>query len=245
MAFDTENFNKIFESYKQNIIKVLQEEYNAGRLTGSDYTTALVQIMGEALTKASDAEQAQEKLEADTKLAYAKLVKDNELTDANTKLTLKKIDEIDNKLKLALMKTEKELEVMSHNITKIDTEILVMKEKLNIEKDKLILENKKVDTEIKLGESKLALQDQEFDYKKLLNPKVLALKDKELQLTDKKIEVETRTAQSIADKKFLEMFKIQMDAWSLMFTTGELESKPSIISDDRATELYNYLADYR
>ena len=245
MAFDTENFNKIFESYKQNIIKVLQEEYDAGRLTGSDYTTALVQIMGEALTKASDAEQAQEKLEADTKLAYAKLVKDNELTDANTKLTLKKIDEIDNKLKLALMKTEKELEVMSHNITKIDTEILVMKEKLNIEKDKLILENKKVDTEIKLGESKLALQDQEFDYKKLLNPKVLALKDKELQLTDKKIEVETRTAQSIADKKFLEMFKIQMDAWSLMFTTGELESKPSIISDDRATELYNYLADYR
>jgi len=245
MAFDTENFNRIFETYKQNVTKVLQEEYDAGRLTGSDYATALVQILGQALTKAGDAEQAQEKLEADTKLAYAKLVKDNELTDANTKLTLKKIDEIDNQLKLALMKAEKEIEVMAHNITKIDTEILIMKEKLGIEKDRLVLENKKVDTEVKLGESKLALQDQELKYKQALNPKLLSLKDKELQLTDKKIEVEDKTAQSIVDKKFLEMFKIQMDAWSLMFTTGELESKPSIISDDRATELYNYLADYR
>jgi len=245
MAFDTENFNKIFEAYKQNVTQVLQEEYDTGRLTGSDYANALIQILGQALTKASDAEQAQEKLEADVQLAYAKLVKENELTDANTKLTLKKIDEIDNQLKLALMKTEKDIEVQSHNITKIDTEILVMKEKLDIEKDRLILENKKVDIEVRLGESKLALQEQEFEYKKLLDPKLLALKDKELDLMDKKIEVEERTAQSIVDKKFLEMFKIQMDAWSLMFTTGELESKPSIISDDRATELYNYLADYR
>lgn len=252
MAFNTDNYNIIFEAYKNNAIKLLQEEYNAGRLTGADYANALVQALTNIVIEASKAEQEQEKLEADTKLALSKLVKENELKDAQIKKTIKEIDAIDNNLKLAYMKTEKELEKMTHEISKIDAEIKVALEKLNLERQKLGAEIALKNAEAKLKNKQYDLAVEELNFKKSIDPKLVDLKQKEIDLAKKNIDLadaqldlERAKIQDIKDQKYLNMFSKQMDAWSLMFTTGLLEDKPSIISDDRVTELYNYLADYQ
>jgi len=251
MAFNKDNYNNIFGAYKANAIEILQEEYKAGRVTGADYSNALVQILGNIVLEASKAEQAQEKLEADTKLALSKLVKENELADAKIKLTLKQIDEIDNNLKIKYMLSEKDIEKKTHEISKIDADIKVELAGLKLKQEEVAATINKINADTKLEIEKLELAKQEFDYKSKMYPKELELKDKELKLTDRKItlaekeiDLDAAKIQDIKDQKYLNMFSKQLDAWSLMFTTGLLEDKPSIISDDRVTELYNYLADY-
>ena len=50
-----------------------------------------------------------------------------------------------------------------------------------------------------------------------------------------------RQREGFDDNKYQKLFETQMNAWSLMFSSGLLADKPSIISDDSASSLYNKL----
>ena len=43
------------------------------------------------------------------------------------------------------------------------------------------------------------------------------------------------------DNKYQKLFEAQMNAWALMYSSGLLSDKPSIISNDSASSLYNTL----
>ena len=65
------------------------------------------------------------------------------------------------------------------------------------------------------------------------------IKDEELKQAN--IDLLNRQKEGFDDNKYQKLFEAQMNAWALMFSSGLLETKPSIINNDSASALYNTL----
>ena len=55
------------------------------------------------------------------------------------------------------------------------------------------------------------------------------------------IDLLNRQKEGFDDNKYQKLFEAQMNAWALMFSSGLLTDKPTIISNDSASSLYNTL----
>ena len=64
---------------------------------------------------------------------------------------------------------------------------------------------------------------------------------KDLLVKQANIDLLNRQKEGFDDNKYQKLFEAQMNAWALMFSSGLLETKPSIISNDSASALYNTL----
>ena len=64
---------------------------------------------------------------------------------------------------------------------------------------------------------------------------------KDLEVKQANIDLLNRQKEGFDDNKYQKLFEAQMNAWALMFSSGLLETKPSIISNDSASALYNTL----
>ena len=64
---------------------------------------------------------------------------------------------------------------------------------------------------------------------------------KDLEVKQANIDLLNRQREGFDDNKYQKLFEAQMNAWALMFSSGLLETKPSIISNDSASALYNML----
>lgn len=65
------------------------------------------------------------------------------------------------------------------------------------------------------------------------------IKDEELKQAN--IDLLNRQKEGFDDNKYQKLFEAQMNAWALMFSSGLLTDKPTIISNDSASTLYNTL----
>ena len=65
------------------------------------------------------------------------------------------------------------------------------------------------------------------------------LKDEDLKQAN--IDLLNRQKEGFDDNKYQKLFEAQMNAWALMFSSGLLTDKPTIISNDSASALYNTL----
>ena len=65
------------------------------------------------------------------------------------------------------------------------------------------------------------------------------IKDEDLKQAN--IDLLNRQKEGFDDNKHQKLFEAQMNAWALMFSSGLLTTKPSIISNDSASALYNTL----
>ena len=65
------------------------------------------------------------------------------------------------------------------------------------------------------------------------------IKDEDLKQAN--IDLLNRQKQGFDDNKYQKLFEAQMNAWALMFSSGLLTDKPTIISNDSASSLYNTL----
>ena len=65
--------------------------------------------------------------------------------------------------------------------------------------------------------------------------------NKELALKDAEIATQQRQRQGFDDNMKLKLFEAQMNSWSMMFSSGMLDTSPSIITNDEVTTLYNNL----
>lgn len=65
------------------------------------------------------------------------------------------------------------------------------------------------------------------------------IKDEELKQAN--IDLLNRQKEGFDDNKYQKLFEAQMNAWALMFSSGLLTDKPTIISNDSASSLYNTL----
>ena len=64
---------------------------------------------------------------------------------------------------------------------------------------------------------------------------------KDLEVKQANIDLLNRQREGFDDNTYQKLFEAQMNAWALMFSSGLLETKPSIISNDSASTLYNVL----
>ena len=64
---------------------------------------------------------------------------------------------------------------------------------------------------------------------------------KDLEVKQANIDLLNRQKEGFDDNKYQKLFEAQMNAWALMFSSGLLTTKPSIISNDSASSLYNTL----
>ena len=65
------------------------------------------------------------------------------------------------------------------------------------------------------------------------------IKDEDLKQAN--IDLLNRQKEGFDDNKHQKLFEAQMNAWALMFSSGLLTDKPTIISNDSASALYNSL----
>ena len=78
--------------------------------------------------------------------------------------------------------------------------------------------------------------------------KDLQIKDKDLEMMDEDIKMKEeqtklyqRQREGFDDNKYQKLLETQMNSWALMFSSGLLTEKPSIITSDQASVLYNQL----
>ena len=64
---------------------------------------------------------------------------------------------------------------------------------------------------------------------------------KDLEVKQANIDLLNRQREGFDDNKHQKLFEAQMNAWALMFSSGLLTDKPTIISNDSASALYNTL----
>ena len=64
---------------------------------------------------------------------------------------------------------------------------------------------------------------------------------KDLEVKQANIDLLNRQREGFDDNKYQKLFEAQMNAWALMFSSGLLTDKPTIISNDSASALYNTL----
>lgn len=64
---------------------------------------------------------------------------------------------------------------------------------------------------------------------------------KDLEVKQANIDLLNRQREGFDDNKYQKLFEAQMNAWALMFSSGLLTNKPTIISNDSASSLYNVL----
>ena len=79
--------------------------------------------------------------------------------------------------------------------------------------------------------------------------KELELKEKELEIADAELALKEaqeklyiRQTEGFDDDLRRKMLDIQMNSWSMMFSSGLLEEKPDLISNDAVSDLYAYMS---
>ena len=80
--------------------------------------------------------------------------------------------------------------------------------------------------------------------KDLTNAQALAYpgqQAKDLEVKQANIDLLNRQKEGFDDNKYQKLFEAQMNSWALMFSSGLLTDKPTIISNDSASSLYNKL----
>ena len=106
---------------------------------------------------------------------------------------------------------------------------------------KFVLQNDTLAKEIELKEAQIAKINAD---KELINAQLLAYQEqqaKDLAVKQANIDLLNRQKDGFDDNKHQKLFEAQMNAWALMFSSGLLTTKPSIISNDSASALYNTL----
>ena len=127
---------------------------------------------------------------------------------------------------------------------------------------KFLLTKEQIDKDLELKAAQIAAIATENSIKTAQSAKDLLLKDKELlvkqaqidKLNDDKLtaakqraniekqtELYQRQKEGFDDNKYQKLFESQLSSWGLMFSSGMLTEKPSIITGDKVSQLYTKL----
>jgi hypothetical protein len=113
-----------------------------------------------------------------------------------------------------------------------------LKEKELLIKDKML---EKLEEEIDL----LQTQDSELQANGLadraLKADKLLTEAKNRESADAQISLYNRQEEGFDDNKNQKLFEAQLNAWSLMFSSGLLTDKPNIVNNDEVSTLYNVM----
>ena len=157
---------------------------------------------------------------------------------------------------LALKKEELEvrLDVLQKEVDKADEDARLAKESVRLAQAKRIREYG--DATLDLYGNVIALSDEGLVYEQeqlvkkqieqgtaainKLNDDLLTAAKQRLNV-EKQTELYQRQKEGFDDNKYQKLFESQLNAWGLMFSSGMLTEKPSIITGDKVSQLYTQL----
>jgi len=84
----------------------------------------------------------------------------------------------------------------------------------------------------------VSLSTKETETDRLLKLAQIDSINKQMELTDEQIKMTIRQTEGFDDNLAIKLFESQMNSWALMFSSGLLEDKPQVVSDDEASRLY-------
>ena len=233
-------FDIIMKAANENI----KIQNQTSRITGAEYAEVYLGTMQSAISEA---------------MKFL-LNKDQIIKDLELKQT--QIESVEADTLIKQEQHTKDLEVKTAQISKINDDLLTSaKQRESIDKD---LEVKDIEIEVKTAQ----IDAIEFDtlIKQEQSDKDLALKQtqidvgleekrlkaaqadafpiqsaKDILVKQANVDLLNRQKDGFDDNKHQKLFEAQMNAWALMFSSGLLTTKPSIISNDSASSLYNTL----
>lgn len=95
------------------------------------------------------------------------------------------------------------------------------------------------DLEVKQAQIDVALEEKRLKAAQADAYPIQSAKD--LEVKQANVVLLNRQKEGFDDNKYQKLFEAQMNAWALMFSSGLLTDKPTIISNDSASSLYNTL----
>ncbi len=124
-----------------------------------------------------------------------------------------------------------------------------------VEAMKFMLTKEQIDKELELKAAQIAAIATENSIKTAQSAKDLEVKDKDIEvktaqknkLADdlltaaKQRDLYQRQIEGFDDNKYQKLFESQLSSWGLMFSSGMLTEKPSIITGDKVSQLYTKL----
>ena len=223
----------IFDVLMKAVNENINIQYELTRITGSDYATVYLGAIETCIKEATNLllQKAIADKEIEVKQAQILQIQATTLnTQEDTKLKSAQIitEQEETKLKAAQaiaypLQSAKDLEVKSKEIEVKTQQILTMQND-----DKIKSAQSTKDLEVKAKD--LGVKQAQID--KLIDDLLTAAKQRELY---------SRQILGFDDNKYQKLFESQLSSWGLMFSSGMLTEKPSIITGDKVSQLYTKL----
>jgi len=150
-----------------------------------------------------------------------------------------------------IAKMNKELEYRDKEMEAIDQDIVLKMEQVNLAKKDADLKTQQIalaqeDIALKhkqgeLADAELSLKAEDIELRKAevnIKIKQLEILDSDKALKDAQLRYTNRQIEGFDDNKAMKLFEAQMNAWAMMFSSGILKEKPSIITSDAVSSLY-------
>jgi len=213
----------IFDVLMKAVNENINIQYELTRITGSDYATVYLGAIETCIKEA-------------TNLLLQKAIADKEIEVKQAQILQLQAATLntqeDTKFKSAQavaypLQSAKDLVVKSQ-------QILTMINDDNIKQEQSAKDLLVKQTNIDVGLEEKRLKAAQADIYPFQSTKDLLVKQANIDLLN-------RQKEGFNDNKYQKLFEAQMNAWALMFSSGLLETKPSIISNDSASALYNTL----
>ena len=216
----------IFDVLMKAVNENINIQYELTRITGSDYATVYLGAIETCIKEATNLllQKAIADKEIEVKQAQILQIQAATLnTQEDTKLKSAQIktEQEETKLKAAQaiaypLQSAKDLDVKSKEIAFKTAQISTM------DSDNLIKQEQSTkDIAVKTAQKN-----------KLIDDLLTAAKQRDLY---------TRQITGFDDNKYQKLFESQLSSWGLMFSSGMLTEKPSIITGDKVSQLYTKL----
>jgi len=237
MAFDITQVETVYDSLTSKVKADLDEQFNNGRLKGSDYANVYAQLMQQCIQLAFQAPINEAQIQSINKDLELKEAQIYEINSRKSLIDAQKDDQ--EYVTTYIRPTEKELNI-SKNAEINKQIVLIQKQEDEISQR---ITSMQIEDTIKQEQSNkdLELKEAQIDE---INSKIVIENNqstKDLEIKEQQRLLYQRQRQGFDDNLKQKMLEIQLNAWSMMFSSGMLSTSPSIITNDEASTLYNNL----
>jgi hypothetical protein len=245
----------VFDTIMKAVNGNIKVEFDNGRITTNDYATVYLGALQTAIGAAIDFVLREKAVEEQIAASQADtIVKQNQVAE---QIAASQADTV-----IKQNQSAADLTLKAQQVAKLSKDILAVEEQITASKADtaikqiqseadLTLKNQqaaKISKDILAIEEQIASSQADTTIKQSQSAADLTLKAKQATKIDKEtlsVVEQTllyeRQRQGFDDNKYQKLLETQMNSWALMFSSGLLTEKPSIITSDQASILYNHL----
>ena len=231
LEIDIDTIEDIYDSLSNKIYADMDKQYKEGKLNGATHATTWATLMQSVISSAIGAAVSLQTKES----AMDRCVKQEQCdsskatTARNDMLANKDIEVKDKDIEVK----DKDIEVKNEQITssniKSTNETCIATAECSVKNEQIASSKASTIRNECLAQADCNLKDSQ---EAKVNYEVSNVLPKQIALTE-------RQTEGFDDNIRQKLFEAQMNAWAMMFSSGLLESSPSIITSDEVSNLYS------